>query len=173
MPEGSMRRVPDAERDADLVDEWQWQCSDWLLSVSVCQRSGRRFPWQVSVGAIGEYVRDETLLAETDAAMVRALSQVEGVGAVTGDDFGVWVVAGTPAGQDLVEAAREALEPFTPRIQRQYDLAGSEASTRVYSRPSGSPGEDPILSYPGTVVIEGELAEELKRRLRQQSRGDD
>jgi hypothetical protein len=173
MSDGSIRRVAEGERDEELDEEWEWRSSDWLLSASVCQRARQRFPWQVSVGAIGEYVRDEGLLADTDTAMVRALSEVEGVTAVAGEDFGVWVVAGTPEGSGLAAAARDALRPFTSRIHGEYELAASEASTPSGSRPSGPPGEDPILSYPGTVVMDGPLGEELKRRLRGQSRGDE
>lgn len=173
MSDGSIRQIPEAERDEELVEEWEWQSSDGLLSASVCQRASQRFPWQVRVGAIDESVRDEGLLADTDAAMVRALSQVEGVTAVAGEDFGVWVVAGSPPGPALVAAVREALEPFTSRIHGEYDLAAAGAGTAGGSRPSGPPGEDPILSYPGTVVIDGPLGEELKRRLRGQSRRDE
>jgi hypothetical protein len=127
---GPIRRVPDGERDEELLEAWE--LDEGLFSISAGRCDRRRLPWQVSVGAIDEFVRDESLLTDIDVAMVRALSDVAGVTEVAGEDYGVWAVQGTAAGPALVGAAREALEPFRTEVARE--CRGSRKFPRVDHR---------------------------------------
>jgi hypothetical protein len=149
-----------------------WELDDDLLSIWVAKCDRRDLPWQVMVGIIGEFVRDDQLLAETEEAMVRSLSQVDGVADVAGEDYGVWALGGTVAGPALVEAAREALEPFRARVDREYQLVveGAHEVPRETTPPLG-PDVDLFADFPGVVEIDPELGAELIRRLRRRQSG--
>lgn len=114
-----VERVPDAQVDAELAEEWVRRVDDADLRGVGAYRYGEPagpWTWGVVVG-VAEFLREEPLEGEMRASVDRALRGVPGVSEVTEEDREVWIVAGQPSGEDLVRAVSEAVDQVADRAR--------------------------------------------------------
>jgi hypothetical protein len=162
----AIRRVPDPERDEEVLEEWEWRSAEPLIGGCASQLPRQRYPWQVSVGVM-EFVRDNPLEAELREAIFRSLLEVAGVTDVAEEDREVWVVQGVPMGRELLEAVASAVAPLTDRVRAQYQSLPSGLPEPERSRePSSDRPINPLVGLPGVVDLDPTIGEEIIRRLR-------
>jgi hypothetical protein len=80
--------------------------------------------WQVVVSVM-EFIREDPLEADLREAMAAALRAVPGVVRVSEEDREVWIVDGSPAGEQLTEAAARVVDQFAVRTRDHYEKLGS------------------------------------------------
>jgi serine/threonine protein phosphatase PrpC len=83
-------------------------------------RWDRPFPWQVYVNVM-EFVRVEPLETELRTAIRTALLRVDGVTDVVEEDREVWMIEGTPSGQDLLDAAASVVDSMSGQLRHFYN----------------------------------------------------
>lgn len=120
MPAVEVRQVTPA--DSELAEEWELQTDEPdVLGVDASRwKDETEWAWQVGAGAM-EFLREDPLQSEVRAAVLGALRSVPGVTAAEEEDREVWVVNGSPSGEDLVRAVAEALAPFETRIRAEVE----------------------------------------------------
>ena len=109
----------------EILEEWVHSSeSRPFLNVSALKwRDESEFPWKVSVH-LAELAREEPSVTLLDDAIFEALSDTANVTGVVRDDTEVWLVAGSPSGEDLVRNAGKVLAVCGPVIVSQLDGAG-------------------------------------------------
>jgi hypothetical protein len=89
-------------------------------------RSNSKGPWQWSVVvSVMEFIREDPLEAEIRKEMAAELRSVLGVARVSEEDREVWVVDGSPSGEELARAATKVVDRFAERTRVHYDSLGS------------------------------------------------
>ncbi|MEM8902170.1 MAG: hypothetical protein AAGA17_01000 [Actinomycetota bacterium] len=104
--------------DDEVAESWTRRTDDpELRAVEAGRyRVAGQWPWHVTV-AVAEFVRSAPLEREFVAAISGALRSVVGVTDVHHEDREVWIVAGTPSGEDLVRAVAAQVDRFAVRIE--------------------------------------------------------
>lgn len=121
MTSEQFREVPESERDEEALEEWERPSAEpQITGVYATKVSLTGWSWQVSF-AVLEFVGDDALESELTTAIVDALSAVVGVGEVAREDREVFVVKGTPSGQDLLEAASRVVDRMSDRLREHFD----------------------------------------------------
>jgi len=115
-----IEQVPD--NLVDGVQEWvRHTDDDDIRGVCALQRHREgRWSWQVDVW-VAEFVRDEPLESELRLAVAAAIRSVDGVTEVAEEDREVWVLSGSPSGEDLVRAVSEVVDAMAPRTRAHRD----------------------------------------------------
>ena len=72
--------------------------------------------WSVTITAM-EFVREDPLESDLRERVSRALRSVPGVADVAEEDREVWIVSGSPSGEDLVRAGASVVDAFADRIR--------------------------------------------------------
>jgi len=89
-------------------------------------RSMTRGPWQWSViVGVMEFIREDPLEAEIRQAMAAELRAARGVARVSEEDREIWVVDGSPSGEELTRAAAKVVDRFAERTREHYESLGS------------------------------------------------
>src|SRR5690349_8161817 len=79
-------------------------------------RSMTNGPWQWSVTVwVMEFIREDPLESEIREAMAAELRAVPGVARVSEEDREVWIVDGSPSGENLTQAAAKVVDRFAQR----------------------------------------------------------
>ena len=95
--------------DEDIFEEWTRETDDEdILGVGASKIKGE-WTWQIFI-SVAEFIRSEPLESELDQSIYDALAAVPGVTAVVHEDREVWVIQGTPKGEDLVRACSKAVD---------------------------------------------------------------
>lgn len=116
--EDAPKKIP--VQDDELTEEWVRRTEEPdVRGIGATKwREPGPWPWQVTIWA-AEHVREDPLEREMRDAIDAALRAVPGVEDVEEEDREVWVVAGDPAGEALVQAAAEAIDRLQAKI-REY-----------------------------------------------------
>lgn len=118
--EDGVREVAGDRRDPDIVEEWERRTAEPNFGGVYASKSRSIGYWQVSFSIL-EFVREEPLVSELVAAITDALSMVEGVTRVAGEDREVFAIWGTPKGDDLVRAGALALDGLEGPLRQCYE----------------------------------------------------
>ena len=120
---GEVRRVPAGEVDG--VEGWDRLTDDPEIRgvEAVRNQSEGSWQWSVTVWAM-EFVRQVPLEATLQAAIEAGLREVPGVTRVAHDDREVWVVDGSPSGEELAQAAAVAVDGLETDIRSLYEALG-------------------------------------------------
>ncbi len=118
-----VRQEPPA--DEEIAEEWSRHTSEPDVCWVGASRwvDGGDWPWQVHVAA-AEFVRDGPLSAAMDAGVYEALVAVDGVTDVAREDTEVWIVAGDPAGADLVRVVASFIDTIRDDIREHIRRLG-------------------------------------------------
>lgn len=113
-----LKRADTAAQRARGEEQWTRVTEDGdLLGLGAGRRVGdETWTWDVFVCA-AEFVRKEPLQSELWDGISRALRKVPGVTAVAHEDREVWLVQGTPAGEDLVRACAHVIDSLAERMR--------------------------------------------------------
>ena len=111
-----IEQVPGGELDGDVDEAWQRLTDDPdVRGVEASRDSRSEWPWHVTIWA-AEFVRDEPLESTLRRRLESALRAVDGATEVVEEDREVWLVAGTPSGRALVEAAASVVDELADEI---------------------------------------------------------
>lgn len=115
---------PDGNRD---YEQWQRLTDDpGIRGVEVIHRLKTDGPWQWSVTVwVMEFIREDPLETEIREAIAAELRAVPGVERVSEEDREVWVVDGSPSGEELTRAAAKVVDRFAKRSQEHCESLGS------------------------------------------------
>ena len=112
-----VRRVPDGEWDDAILEAWERDCEEPdLRHVTAIRGDDDEWPWAVSASVM-EFVREDPLETELRDAMVAALTAVPLVTEVVRQDREVWIVGGSPSGEELVAATARVVDHFLDRTR--------------------------------------------------------
>lgn len=113
---------PDGLRD---YERWQRLADDTDISGVEVVRTSTTGPWQWSVTVEAmEYIREDLLETEIRRAMAAELQAVPGVERISEEDREVWVVDGSPSGEELTRAAANVVDRFAERIREYCERQG-------------------------------------------------
>jgi hypothetical protein len=113
--------------DGEIREEWVRLTSEPDSGGVGAHRLGeelRPWEWYVTIWAM-EFVRAELLESELRRSVDRALRAVPGVQDVREEDREVWVVAGSPTGDALTQAAAELVDEYLDRIRAHIATLGA------------------------------------------------
>jgi hypothetical protein len=100
--------------DEEILEAWERTTDDGHLGgVRAVRLSDDSWPWQVFVSA-AEAIGEEPLITAMTAAVTTAIEAVAGVECVEHEERGLWVVAGSVNGRDLVLAVAEVVDSLAP-----------------------------------------------------------
>ena len=120
---GEVRRVPADELDG--VEGWDRLSDDPEIRGVEAIRAESNGPWQWSVTVWAmEIVRQDPLEATLQTAIEDQLRNVQGVTSVAHDDREVWIVDGSPSGEELARAAAIAVDGLEADIRSHYEALG-------------------------------------------------
>jgi hypothetical protein len=116
--EVDVKRVESAAQRARGEEVWTRHTQDRdLLGVEAGRRVGDdEWTWDVLI-SVAEFVRKEPLQSELFNGISRALRKVSGVTAVAHEDREVWLVQGTPCGDELVRACASVVDRLAERTR--------------------------------------------------------
>lgn len=117
-----VRIVPVPESQVDGLQEWVRETDDQdVRGVSALQHDvDGRWNWQVEVW-VAEFLREEPLEGEMRRLVDQAIRSVAGVAEVEEGDREVWILSGSPSGEDLVRAVGDAIDQIAPRARAHID----------------------------------------------------
>src|SRR5262245_48567721 len=110
-------------RDASRGDErWQRLTDDPDIGGVEVIRSMTDGPWQWSISvSVMEFIREDPLETEIREAMAAELRAVPGVTRVNEEDREVWIVDGSPSGENLTLAAAKVVDRFAERAREHIE----------------------------------------------------
>ena len=113
-------------RDASTdYDRWQRFTDDPGIRGVEVLRSNADGPWPWSVHVdVMEFIREDPLESEIREAMMSALRAVPGVSRVSEEDREVWIVDGSPLGEQLTLAAAKVVDHFAQRTSQYVESLG-------------------------------------------------
>jgi hypothetical protein len=118
----AIRRVPDDQLDG--LEGWERLTSEpEVRGVGATRLDDPEWPWTVDVWAM-EFVREEPLEGQLRDRIATALTAVAAVTAVAEEDREVWIVAGSPGGDELVRAVAKVVDEFAERIRAHIESLG-------------------------------------------------
>jgi hypothetical protein len=124
-PDDVIRNV--SVHDEEVLEEWQRSTAEPAIrNVYATKVSQTGWSWQVSFGIL-EFVREDPLRGELLMAITDELTGLDGVDQVAQDDTEVFVVRGSPTGEDLVRAAGRAVDALSGRLREHYDQLRTRA----------------------------------------------
>jgi hypothetical protein len=119
-----VQHIPPSGSSGD--DRWQRLTDDPDIRGVEVIRSNANGPWQWSVTvSVMEFVREDPLETQFRGAMEAELRAVPGVARVSEEDREVWVVDGSPSGEELTRAAARVADRFAERTREHYESLGS------------------------------------------------
>ena len=116
MTDDGVRRVSTDELDGDEGWERITDEPDVRGVEAIKTADADPWVWSVTVTAM-EFVREDPLESDLREGVSRALRSVPGVVDVAEEDREVWVVSGSPSGEDLVRAGASVVDAFADRIR--------------------------------------------------------
>jgi hypothetical protein len=115
-----IRQIPTAELDGEADEAWERLTDDSdFLGVEATKLAGMP-RWHVFV-AVAEFLGEDPLESELRRRMAAALGGVAGAGHVAEEDREVWIVTGSPSGEDLIRAAAEVVDDLAARARALVD----------------------------------------------------
>lgn len=105
--------------DQAIREHWEVSANDIdLFGFSALCEPAMQYPWSLCIN-VAEFIRHEPLDTEFRTRLVAALAGVAGVTAIEEADRDVWVVAGEPEGQALVDAVLLLLLDMAPELSAE------------------------------------------------------
>jgi hypothetical protein len=122
--------IPEVQRippdDVGGNERWQRLTDEPDIRGVEVVRTRTKGPWQWSIiVSVMEFIREDPLEAEIREALAAALRAAPGVARVSEEDREVWVVDGSPSGEELTETAAKVVDRFAERARAYYDSLGS------------------------------------------------
>jgi hypothetical protein len=107
--------------DETVLEEWERVTTERDVSgVGVSKISETGYSWQVFIN-VAEFIRKEPLQGQLFTAISQALLDVPGVTSAVQEDREVWLVKGSPTGEELVRHCSRALNNMYPQLKAEYE----------------------------------------------------
>jgi len=132
--EDEIRNLPVS--DAELLEEWHRQTADPAIRNAYATKiSQTGWSWQVRFPVL-EFVREDSPSFGPVLTGIRhELQGVSGVVEVEHEDREVFIVRGTPSGEDLVRAAGRAVDGLSDRLRDDYNGLGTRGPALRWEPP--------------------------------------